>query len=173
VRRSLVLRNRQTLRRVNLRLLRKIVEKLLNCLVADRGFDIGIYLVAAPEITRLNETILKHKGPTDVISFDYSEKRGAASRAPEPSPALLHGEVFVCIDEANAQSKKFRTSWQSELTRYIVHGILHLQGYDDLRAADRREMKREEDRLLRQLSGEFELAKLALSRRVRTPKLPG
>jgi probable rRNA maturation factor len=158
---------------VNLRLLRKIVAKFLKHLAQEGSFDIGIYLVAAPEIVRLNEAFLKHKGPTDVISFDYSEKRGAASRAPEPFPALLHGEVFVCVDEANAQSKEFRTSWQSELTRYIVHGILHLQGYDDLTAADRREMKREENRLLRQLSGEFELAKLALSRRVRTPKLPG
>jgi probable rRNA maturation factor len=73
----------------------------------------------------------------------------------------LHGELFVCVDEAIVQAKKFRTSWQSEIARYIVHGILHLLGHDDLKSNLRRRMKREENRLLRRLSNKFSLAQIA------------
>jgi len=159
--------NRQKVCCVNLRFLRKIIDSTLGDLISASDVDLGIYLVAASEITRLNETFLKHAGSTDVISFNYSESPHRASR----SPALLHGEIFICVDEAVRQSKKFRTSWQNELTRYIVHGILHLLGYDDSNASQRRQMKREEDRVLRQLSRQFDLSKLALSRRKQGPKM--
>ena len=60
-----------------------------------------------------------------------------------------------------AQAKQFRTSWQSEVVRYAVHGVLHLLGHDDLRLAARRKMKREENRLVRRLAKEFPLARIA------------
>ena len=68
---------------------------------------------------------------------------------------------FICVDEAVFQARKFGTSWQSETVRYVVHGVLHLLGHDDLRAAARCKMKREENRLLRELSRRFSLAQLA------------
>jgi ssRNA-specific RNase YbeY (16S rRNA maturation enzyme) len=57
--------------------------------------EIGICLVAAPEMTRLNETFLKHKGSTDVIAFDYRD-----SVLPAGCRKYVHGEIFVCMDEA-------------------------------------------------------------------------
>jgi rRNA maturation RNase YbeY len=78
----------------------------------------------------------------------------------------LHGEIFVCVDEALLQARKFGTSWQSETVRYVVHGVLHLLGHDDLRAAARRGMKREEDRLVREISRRFSLAQLARHPRI-------
>jgi rRNA maturation RNase YbeY len=78
-----------------------------------------------------------------------------------PRNVQLQGEIFICPAEAKVQARRFRTTWTSELTRYLVHGLLHLQGYDDLRAADRRRMKRREGRLLRQLSRQFDLRELA------------
>jgi probable rRNA maturation factor len=65
------------------------------------------------------------------------------------------------VDEALIQARRFRTSWQSEIVRYLIHGILHLQGFDDQRPADRRKMKREESRLLRRSSLRFDLRKVA------------
>jgi probable rRNA maturation factor len=64
------------------------------------------------------------------------------------------------VDEAVLQAKKFGTTWQSEIARYIVHGILHLLGHDDLHAAARRRMKREENRRLAGLSKKFSLAQI-------------
>ncbi len=164
----LTLRNRQRTRVANLRYLRNIATTLLQQrMTAD--YDLGVYLVGAPEMTQLNETFLQHKGPTDVITFDYSENRKlklggslaiGARNLELPSPAL-HGEIFICVDEAIAQARRFRSTWQSELVRYLIHGMLHLQGFDDLGRSDRRKMKREEARLLRVLGRQFDFRKLA------------
>jgi probable rRNA maturation factor len=68
------------------------------------------------------------------------------------------------VDEAIIQARRFRTSWPAELVRYLVHGVLHLRGFDDHTAADRRRMKTEENRLLRLLAGRFPLSQLARTR---------
>jgi probable rRNA maturation factor len=161
--------NRQRTRKINLRLLKKITRELLAELEIEKA-EIGICLVAVPEMTRLNETFLKHKGSTDVIAFDYANNVGQASRLPkEPlkrnmdrrdaCPAL-YGEIFICVDEAIRQARKFGTSWQSEIVRYLVHGVLHLLGFDDSSAGARHKMKREENRRLRAITRRFPLSKL-------------
>ena len=66
--------------------------------------------------------------------------------------------AYFCLDEAVKQAREFRTTWQSELARYVVHGVLHLRGYDDLAPAPRRRMKREENRLVRKLALHFGLS---------------
>ena len=73
----------------------------------------------------------------------------------------MHGEVFVCVDEAVIQARRFRTLWQKELVRYVVHGVLHLQDFDDQGVRERRRMKREENRLLRLLAQRFPLSHVA------------
>jgi len=155
--------NHQRTRKSNLRLLKQIAAALLDDLNIE-GAELGVHLVAAPEIIRLNEQFLRHAGPTDVIAFDHS---GSRRRTLDPGPKTpgprrqLHGEIFICVDEAVLQARKFRASWQSEITRYLVHGVLHLLGHDDSRPAERRKMKRAEDRRLRELSRRFSLAHLA------------
>jgi probable rRNA maturation factor len=143
---ALTLRNRQRVRPLDLRLLRRIVRALLLEAWPEGQFDLAIYVVAAPEMTRLNETFLQHQGSTDVITFDYAD-----SAAPE----LLHGELFICVDEALIQARRFRTTWQSELVRYAVHGVLHLLHYDDRASHARRRMKAAEDDLVRRLARQF------------------
>ena len=147
-----MVQNRQRSRKINPRLFRKIVLAALKDLGVER-FELGIHIVGAAEMTRLNETFLRHKGSTDVITFDYSSLVTRRS-------LLLRGEIFLCIDEAIAQAKRFRTSWQSELARYAIHGVLHLLGHDDTRADARRKMKREEDRIHRELAAQLDLKKI-------------
>lgn len=67
----------------------------------------------------------------------------------------VHGEVFIGLDVALRQSRRFRTTPAREVVRYAVHGILHLLGHDDHHAAARRRMKSEEDRLVRRLGRQF------------------
>ena len=154
---ALVVRNRQRVCRVDLRVLRRIVKAALQEILKEGAFDLGIYLVGAAEMTDLNETFLRHRGPTDVIAFDYSQR---AKRGLSSFPAALHGEIFVCVEEAIRQARRFRTTWQSELVRYVLHGMLHLRGFDDSRRRQRQKMKREENRLLRELRREFDFAEL-------------
>lgn len=154
---SLLIKNRQRSIPLNTRLLRTLTGTLLKDLLKIEQFDLAIHIVRAPAMARLNEQFLQHSGSTDVITFDYSENPKPETRNPK---LPLHGEIFICIDDAIAQARQFRTSWQSEVARYVIHGLLHLRGFDDIRAADRRKMKREENRLLKEIGGLFPLRKL-------------
>ena len=155
----LALRNRQRRRRVDLRVLRRIVTALLREACPSVRFDLAIHIVSAPEITRLNETFLHHEGSTDVITFDYAEPT-APPASLRGSPALLHGEIVACMDEAVSQARRFHTSWQSELVRYVVHGVLHLLGEDDRTTRARLRMKASEDALVRRLADVFDFRRL-------------
>jgi probable rRNA maturation factor len=156
--------NRQRTKPVNTRLLKQIVAAVFAELNIQEA-ELGIRLVGAKEMARVNWQFLQHEGSTDVITFDYME----AGRAGSPLAAdgahgvtrpTIHGELFVCLDDAIQQAKEFNTCWQAELTRYVVHGILHLLGYDDLKPELRRVMKRAENRLVRRLASQFVLAQL-------------
>jgi len=149
---SVSVQNRQRGRKLDTRLLRVITRWLLSDALQVQAFQLAVYVVAPDEMTHLNETFLKHKGSTDVLTFDYSEDAEATS---------VLGEIFVCAEEAVIQSARFRTDWRSELVRYVVHGTLHLLGYDDHRQASRRKMKRMENLTLKRLSGRFDLKKLS------------
>jgi probable rRNA maturation factor len=182
---TLSVRNRQRLRRVNTSLLRSIAHCILGEHLCIKDFELAIHLVAAPEMTHVNETFLQHEGSTDVITFDYSNKVGIASSLSRTGKRFakrqhiaaattdlstcmdiletqlsLHGELLICLDEAVAQARRFRTTWQSELVRYMIHGLLHLCGHDDLKPAARRQMKRVENRFLCEATRRFELANL-------------
>ena len=141
-------RQPRTRQKINLRLLKEIAAAALEELkIIDA--ELSVVIVGAKESAAMNEKFLGHEGPTDVITFDYSEK-----------PRQLHGEIFICIEEAAKQAKEFKTNWQSELVRYVVHGILHLIGHDDLKPSARKKMKTVEGRLVRELSRRFALSKL-------------
>ncbi len=158
----LALRNRQRTCPVDLRRLRQLIKILLVEDVADgQSYELGVHLVADPEMTRLNEQYLRHAGATDVITFDYREETEPASNV------VLFGDIFVCLDEAVRQARRFRTSWPKELARYVIHGLLHLRGFDDHHPDDRRHMKREENRRLRKVSQCFPLSTLQSTATVR------
>jgi len=152
---TIIIANRQRTKKINTLLLKQIIAALLTELKIEEA-EIGINLVGAREMTLVNETFLQHEGSTDVITFDHMEKRKAESGKRKRT----HGELFICVDDAMVHARKFKTRWQSEIVRYIVHGVLHLLGHDDRRVAVRRKMKREENPLLRKLSRRFALSKL-------------
>jgi len=156
---NIVIANRQRTKKIDVRLLKQIIGGLFAELNISAG-ELGINLVGAKEMAKVNWQFLQHEGSTDVITFDHADGAHGKTR-----PAL-HGELYVCVDDAVAQAMEFRTSWQSEAVRYIVHGVLHLLGHDDLKPALRRRMKREENRLVRLLANRFSLAQLS-----RTAKL--
>lgn len=137
-----------------------MIKALLSEMLQISRADLAIHLVAAAEIARLNEDFLHHAGSTDVITFDYLEDAPPGTKHAES----LHGEIFICVSEAVAQARRFRTSWHSEVVRYCIHGVLHLLGFDDLKPAARRRMKRAEGRLLREFSRHFPPTKLARRR---------
>ncbi len=147
----LVLRNRQRQIPLDLRRLRRIVRSLLVEDLHREEFELGVHLVSERIMIQMNRDYLHHEGCTDVITFDYTE--GAQ---------WLAGDVFICVDEALRQARRYHTTWQREIVRYAVHGILHLWGYDDATPELRRKMKVQEDRLLALAAERYNLARLAL-----------
>lgn len=163
--------NRQRVRAVNTRLLQEILAWWLQRHFHAQRAKLWVHLVSARVMASMNEHFLRHHGSTDVITFDHSSlDHWAWSHAPSlteagehaaaPHGRLFCGEMFVSIDDAIAQAKQFRSRWTSELARYVLHGLLHLAGYDDKQARSRRRMKREEDRLLRLAQRAFPLERL-------------
>ena len=157
--RVLLIRNRQRQKRVGGRRLKKILTGALRDDMGVISYEIGIHLVGANEMTTVNETFLAHEGPTDVITFNHSQI---------DDPTSLHGELYVCIEEAMSLAPKFRTTWQDEVVRYCVHGVLHLQGYDDLEPWMRRQMKRRENRVMRSVRKQFAVDEI--DRNIRPPQ---
>ena len=173
---ELTIRNRQRLVAINTRWLRKMVIILLEEIAQISLYELAIHAVNRREITRLNETYLQHSGATDVIAFDYKATASLATLENMTSggkgeimptnflPDSLYGELFICVEVATEQARKYRTTWAGEFVRYIIHGLLHLEGYDDHSPSHRREMKKEEDRRLNQLKRRCDLEDLIRKR---------
>ena len=132
----LVISNRQRDRKVDTRALRSLVEKVQA--EAGQSAELGLHLVSARRSATLNQQFLGHEGPTDIITFDQGSTRDRVC-----------GELFICVAEAIRQAREFGTTWDQEVRRYVIHGILHLRGFDDLEPGVRRVMKREENRLVK------------------------
>jgi probable rRNA maturation factor len=114
---------------------------------------IGLVFVDDAAIQRLNREHLQHDYPTDVISFLLEERR-LSQTAPSPSGAPrgagkhLEGEVIVSTQTALAAAKKYGWRTDEEILLYVVHGMLHLAGYDDLAPGERRLMRQRESEIL-------------------------
>lgn len=106
------------------------------------GLALSVVFVDDAEITRLHGDWFDDPTPTDVISFDLGED--------EPGPA---GELYVSVERARDEARARDLSLERELALYVVHGALHLCGFDDRAEGDRRRMRAAEARVLERLAG--------------------
>ena len=83
--------------------------------------EMNIVFLDDKDIISLNADFLHHSHTTDVLSFTLSESKSK----------ILEGEVYVNLDQARRQAPRFHATIRSEVARLIIHGILHLTGYDD------------------------------------------
>ena len=94
-------------------------------------------------ITELNDQYLGRNRSTDVIAFPQD-----SARKPLNPQYLNLGDVAISVEKAVEQAKEYRKTFARELNLLIVHGILHLLGYDDTRPSAKRKMRRQERILL-------------------------
>jgi probable rRNA maturation factor len=139
---ELVVRNEQRALPVDGRRLRRAARRLLDELLGLQRYQLGVRLVSGNRMAALNKEWLGHEGSTDVITFDH--------RAETPD-LDLHGEIFLCPEMAVVQARQYGVTREAEVLRYLVHGVLHLRGYDDRNPDQRRRMKRREGELLGRL----------------------
>jgi probable rRNA maturation factor len=113
---------------------------------------VAIRLVGDPEMTRLNETYRKRKGPTDVLSFPAavdSAKPGTLKQQVRKAGNGFLGDIAISPKVARRNAKSLGRQLPEELKVLILHGVLHLLGYDH--ETDRGEMERIEMGLRRKL----------------------
>ena len=95
--------------------------------------DINIIFCSDPYILGINLQYLGHDYFTDIITFDYCEKD------------VLSGDLFISIDSVRENARFYGTEFADELNRVMVHGLLHLIGYDDHSEADIAVMRQKEN----------------------------
>lgn len=88
------------------------------------------------KILEINKTYLQHDYYTDIITFDYCEGD------------VLNGDIFISLDTVSSNAKEFDVTFDEELHRILIHGILHLCGQTDKTPESRLEMTRKEDEAL-------------------------
>ena len=101
-------------------------------------------------IRELNRDYRESDRPTDVLSFPLAEPGSIH----DPERAVFLGEIYVSLETARAQARAARRPFSREVAHLVIHGLLHLLGYDHRTRAERRRMAALEARLLRALRGE-------------------
>jgi len=99
--------------------------------------DINYIYCSANYLLRINETYLKHSTLTDIITFDH-----------HTDPGLLAGDIYISIEQVLDNSALYDEPFERELRRVMVHGVLHLLGYNDKTTEEQREMRKKEEAYL-------------------------
>tara|TARA_B100001142_G_scaffold79841_1_gene80559 strand:+ start:399 stop:899 length:501 start_codon:yes stop_codon:yes gene_type:complete len=164
---SLLVRSRQKTHLIDSWMVRRLAKWALE--MTEPGeknelieHELGVFIIGPEEMAHLNYTSLKHKGATDVITLDYGDP------GPIPKSGPILGDLFICAAVAQENSIDFGTTCSHELARYLIHGILHLRGYDDKKIAARKIMIRKENLLMNEALKLFHLSCL-----VKEPKTDG
>ncbi len=123
---------------------RRVVSTTLASEKSSKRF-VSVLVTNNKEIRALNKKFLNHDYATDVISFE------PGSGHPVAKEADYLGDVVVSVDMAQFVAKDLGIPWKKELARYLVHGTLHLLGYDDHAAADREKMFRRQEDLVEKI----------------------
>jgi probable rRNA maturation factor len=132
-----------TNRQKTLRIDRKRIRGAVHAVVQDAGIaeaQIGVAIVDDAAIAKLHDEFLGDPEPTDVLSFVL-----------ERSERSLEGEVVVSADTARAFAPRYGCTAEEELLLYVIHGTLHLVGYDDTTPRKRAVMRKREQKYLKRL----------------------
>jgi len=98
--------------------------------------SLNFIFISNEHLRRINREYLQHNHFTDVISFDYSEKR------------VISGDIFISVDQVRENAKSYGVELDEELRRVMIHGTLHLMGFEDREQKEREEMRKLEDEAL-------------------------
>jgi len=119
---------------------KKIVKQLIVHLFKkeNTGLERLNYIFCSDEyLLKINKQYLNHDTLTDIITFPLSEKR---------SP--VYGEVYLSVERIKENAKTFNTEYQNEILRVIIHGALHLCGYQDKTKQEKMQMREKENHYL-------------------------
>lgn len=113
----------------------KLIEKVIRSKKRIPG-DLSFIITTDIELKKINREFLKRNTLTDVIAFDYSEGK------------RLKGEIYISGETVQRNAHNYKVSLRNEMIRVMIHGTLHMCGFKDKSACERKKMKEEEDKWL-------------------------
>ena len=119
---------------------RRIIHSIVGYLKNELNFSINeviVNFISSKEITLINIEYLDHHNSTDIITFNYS---GDNSK--------LDGEIFISVDDCRNNARLFGVKFKEELIRLLIHGFLHLLGYNDKNKSEKKKMFELQENLL-------------------------
>lgn len=119
---------------------KNLFHRLVSLLKKELNFkleSIQINFISSNYIHKINKKYLQHDSSTDIITFNYTENK-----------LFLDGELYISVQDAEKNAKRYGISLEQELLRLVIHGVLHLLGYDDMSKDNKIVMKKIENRLV-------------------------
>lgn len=118
---------------------KETISLVKNVLKAEKIKTANINVVFENDefILYLNKNYLKHNWITDVISFSFNDDE------------KIDGEIYIGVQQAERQAKEYGVGFDEEISRLVIHGVLHLIGYDDIKLTERKKMRYKENLYLK------------------------
>lgn len=116
----------------------KPAQELVSHILKDEllpAREVNVIFVNDEYLKQLHRDFLNDDTYTDVITFDLSK----------PHAKEVEGEIYISVERADIHAREFQVSFLEEIGRLIIHGMLHLKGYDDQTENGRKEMRKKED----------------------------
>lgn len=134
--------------RVSKKWVQKVVQTLLKSLKQSSKITVSIHFIGDKRMKTLNRSHRGKNKTTDVLSFSLEETSGFAT------PAQAHdiGDIFISVPQIIRQAKEYRVSYKEECGRMLIHGVLHLLGYDHEKKKDAKKMFGIQERILTQVT---------------------
>jgi rRNA maturation RNase YbeY len=114
------------------------IEQLIKEENKEAG-DISVIFCSDEYLLEMNKTHLNHDYYTDIITFNYVDGK------------LISGDLFISVDRVKENAVKFEVSFNEELYRVILHGVLHLVGYNDKTGEEKKVMREKENYYLKKI----------------------
>ena len=117
---------------------KKLADWIQKVVLANKKYPVRIVYIFCDDdyLSEMNVKYLKHKTLTDIITFNYN------------AGYQVSGDIFISIERVRENSLKYKTSFENELHRVMIHGVLHLLGYNDKSEFQKKKMVRKENESL-------------------------
>lgn len=126
----ITVRNHQRKVRMDCQALQQFAEQALGKISNHSLGEVDVLLISDRRMATLHRQFMNIAGPTDVITFQ-------------------HGEIFISVETAKHNARRFHSSIEDEVKLYLVHGLLHLSGFEDKTAAAARKMEKAQARIIK------------------------